>query len=191
MARTKTFSPDETLAKAAEVFTRHGYEGASVSVLTQALGIGRQSLYDTYGDKRELLCAAVESAVQGFAPGRWLTNTEVSGAVALRHFFEGVVADCADARHPGCLVSNLLLEKGQSDAHIRKTAVSYWKKTHETIRKTVERGQADGSISRKHSAEEIAWALMNLLNGLRITARVDAHRARLERIVEMTLNSTL
>jgi len=59
MARPKAFDTDEALDAAVAVFRDHGYEGSSASMLVGAMGIGRQSLYDSFGDKWQLYCAAL------------------------------------------------------------------------------------------------------------------------------------
>src|SRR5260370_18201402 len=59
MARTKGFNPQRALAKAMGVFWRLGYEHASTETLMKAMGIARQSLYDTFGDKRALYLKAL------------------------------------------------------------------------------------------------------------------------------------
>lgn len=51
MARQKEFDRDEVLHKAMEVFWTRGYEGASIEDLVKHMGINRQSMYDTFGDK--------------------------------------------------------------------------------------------------------------------------------------------
>lgn len=43
-----------------EVFGHYGYEGTSLQNLLDDLGIARQSLYDTYGTKRDLFISAVK-----------------------------------------------------------------------------------------------------------------------------------
>ena len=54
MARGKDFDPIEALDEAIACFKRTGYHGTSLSVLTGQMGIGRASMYATYGDKRSL-----------------------------------------------------------------------------------------------------------------------------------------
>lgn len=60
MARIKEFDRDEALDAAIAVFREHGFEGTSTEMLLKAMKIGRQSLYDTFGDKWKLYCLAVE-----------------------------------------------------------------------------------------------------------------------------------
>jgi TetR/AcrR family transcriptional repressor of nem operon len=59
MARKKQFDPNKALAKAMTVFWRLGYESTSVEALMRGMGIAKQSLYDTFGDKRRLYMMAL------------------------------------------------------------------------------------------------------------------------------------
>lgn len=61
MPRPKSFDPDTVLTKAMDVFWEKGYDAASISDLTAAMGINRFSLYDTFGDKHTLYIKALES----------------------------------------------------------------------------------------------------------------------------------
>ena len=60
MARTKEFDKEHVLELAIDVFGRHGYAGTSTEMLIDAMKIGRQSLYDTFGGKWQLYCSAIE-----------------------------------------------------------------------------------------------------------------------------------
>jgi TetR/AcrR family transcriptional repressor of nem operon len=54
MARPKEFEREEVLERALKVFADQGFEGTSTDALMHAMGISRQSLYDSFGDKRSL-----------------------------------------------------------------------------------------------------------------------------------------
>src|ERR1700691_2172683 len=59
MARPKEFDPERALAKAMNLFWRRGYENTSLETLMKEMGIAKQSLYDTFGDKRALYLKAM------------------------------------------------------------------------------------------------------------------------------------
>ena len=59
MARSKEFDEEHALALAMDLFWRQGYENTSLADLIQEMGIARQSLYDTFGDKRTLYLKAM------------------------------------------------------------------------------------------------------------------------------------
>src|SRR5580700_7979484 len=59
MARPKAFVEEQALDAAIDVFREHGFEGTSAELLVRALRIGRQSLYDTFGDKWQIYLASV------------------------------------------------------------------------------------------------------------------------------------
>ena len=60
MARHKEFDTTEVLTKAMEYFWRHGFDGSSMNELVQHVGIKAQSLYNTFGGKRDLYLSALK-----------------------------------------------------------------------------------------------------------------------------------
>ena len=67
MARPKEFDTDVALDAAVGVFGEHGFEGSSSAMLVEAMGIGRQSLYDTFGDYHWLYVASAAVGLGGAA----------------------------------------------------------------------------------------------------------------------------
>jgi len=63
MSRPRAFCTDTALDRAMEVFWRNGYEGTSISRLTEAMGINRPSLYAAFGNKEELFQKALDRYV--------------------------------------------------------------------------------------------------------------------------------
>lgn len=73
MARPRAFKENEVLDRAADVFGRHGYDGATMVELTSAMGINAPSIYAAFGSKRGLFdavlkrCSAQEDERQAWA----------------------------------------------------------------------------------------------------------------------------
>lgn len=59
MARPKEFNQDQALQQAIALFSRQGFAATSTDDLMHVMGISRQSMYDTSGDKRALFLEAL------------------------------------------------------------------------------------------------------------------------------------
>ena len=57
--RPREFNRAEALRAAMLVFWRYGYDGASLTMLTEAMGVSKPTLYAAFGDKTGLCRAAV------------------------------------------------------------------------------------------------------------------------------------
>jgi TetR/AcrR family transcriptional regulator, transcriptional repressor for nem operon len=189
MVRTKEFDREAVLDKAMRVFWRQGYEATSLRDLLAAMGIGRQSMYDTFGDKHALFLAALDryAATVGqplFAPLR------EPGPVkpAFRHVFTEVVDGSLDAVCPGCLMVNATAELAPVDRDVACRAEANLWGAEELFRRALERGQEAGEIDRRHDPRALALYLYNALQGLRVTAKATPDRRVLEQIVDVTLS---
>ncbi|WP_410814751.1 TetR/AcrR family transcriptional regulator [Micromonospora sp. 067-2] len=102
--RPRGFDADAALERAVEVFWRQGYEGASVSDLTAAMGINKPSLYAAYGGKEELFRKAVARYAEqdmGYARDAFAQPTAYEVVASLLR--DNVVAVTRLDRPAGCL----------------------------------------------------------------------------------------
>src|SRR5260370_17313552 len=60
MARPKEFDQEKALRKAIHLFSQQGFAATSTDDLMRVMEVGRQSMYDTFGDKRALFLKALE-----------------------------------------------------------------------------------------------------------------------------------
>ena len=60
MGPDKQFDPDDALEKAVQLFWSNGYASTGMAELQAQMGIGRKSLYDTFGNKRALFIKALQ-----------------------------------------------------------------------------------------------------------------------------------
>ncbi len=57
---------DDVIPALAEVFRTHGYDGASLALITQATGLGKGSLYHFFPGGKEEMAAAVLAQIEGW-----------------------------------------------------------------------------------------------------------------------------
>src|SRR5258708_16750081 len=120
VARPKEFDREEALRRAIPIFWEKGFAGTSTDDLVGAMSIGRQSLYDTFGDKRRLFLAALRTYnTDGITA---LSRKLRAGPTALAAI-ERILVDLADvrekARSLGCIGVNAICEMARADAEVR------------------------------------------------------------------------
>lgn len=188
MSRERQFSEHEVVDRAADVFTTHGYGGTSVAMLVEATCLGRQSLYNSFGDKRDLYLKAVERAVERFAAVQAAMRDAPDGRRAIDAFFAHLVACCAseDPARRHCIVSAGLLEC-TGDPGIDAVLRDKWGATRTMLRAALARGRRDGSIVAGERAGDLADLLMATMSGLRVAANAGMGEARMRRIVASVL----
>ncbi|QCQ18219.1 TetR/AcrR family transcriptional regulator [Microbacterium sp. RG1] len=130
MGRTRTFDEDAVVRAARDVFWQHGYAEASVPDLEAATGLGRSSLYHSFGSKRELFDAAIESYLDEVIRPRLapLLGAPVS-ADALETYLTGLAAALQAPRthlaEHGCLLMNTVRGTLADDEHVKRAVGQY------------------------------------------------------------------
>lgn len=189
--KPKQFNPEKVLRVIAETFARYGYEGTSLDTLTKKTGLGKQSLYNTFGDKKALVTKSLGCYGKQSDATKIIQCTERTGRQKIEEFFHSFLGEAADDNHPGCLITNLLLEKGGTDMDVWKAASSRWNETRLALQTVIEQGVKDKSIRKDIDADLASYSLITLLNGLRVTARATHDCAKLKRVVEANLEQIL
>lgn len=191
MARHKEFDRDEALHKAMEVFWSRGYEAASIQDLVEHMGINRQSLYDTFGDKHALYLQALDHYRE--VEGRKMFELlEQPGSVkkALRHLFDGVVeGSLCDRARRGCFLGNAMSElAGRCQATATK-ACGQVAAIEESFYQALMRGKRAGEIEGgSRELRAISRFLYSSLQGLQLMAKATQDRKTLEDVVRVTLS---
>ena len=188
MARPKEFDQDEALAQAIAVFTAHGYAGASTEALREGMRISRQSMYDTFGDKRSLYLAALQRYCSDSTAE--IIGTMHSRATA-RDGVEAALLAFASrpAQRPedGCLGVAAASEFGQSDAQVGAITHAAGATLQSAFERIVRKGQAEGDFGAELDPRVAAQFLAATLSGLKLAARSGAPQAMLKGIVHFAL----
>ena len=159
MPRAKQFSVEDVLAKAVSCFSKHGYHATSVGDLTQRLGIGRGSIYDTFGSKRGLFMSALRFYIERYeARLREIVDQSPTPAAALRGMFVGAVNDCG-------LIVRTAVELAAHDDEIERIVAEVWREAEHLFSMLIEEGQSAGEIAEHVDPIPTARALLGLCLG--------------------------
>ena len=174
MARTKEFNVDDALMKAVELFWTRGYAATSVQDLVDYMGIGRASLYATFGSKHALFVQALGRYDQVFREKlvAEIVQSAASPRQAIRDTFEMAIRVVVEeGSRDGCLLINTALELSPHDRESEEIVTRAFTSMEGFFRSMIEEGQANREISEKVSPTETARALLSLFIGLRVLAR--------------------
>ncbi|MET8849831.1 TetR/AcrR family transcriptional regulator [Amycolatopsis sp. NPDC004625] len=108
MAGRKQFDVDEALRGAMHVFWRWGYSEASIDRLVEGTGLGRSSLYGTFGDKSALFRQSLQRYAQTYHPqyDRALAGPHASPGAVMAAYLQVTLNRIADPAVPdGCLIT--------------------------------------------------------------------------------------
>jgi TetR/AcrR family transcriptional regulator, transcriptional repressor for nem operon len=189
VARNKGFDPDGVLESALQVFWRHGYEATSINDLVEQLGIGRASLYATYGSKHQLYLRALDRYVQAKNPAV-VERLSQPGPVlpAVRELVESYVEESIGAAgQRGCLVVNAAIERLPGDSAAARLVQSSWCTLEVALTAALTRARAQGELARDKDPRALAGFLLVVLQGLRVLGKSDSDPGRLAAAGEQAL----
>lgn len=189
MARPKEFEPDTALTAAVDVFWGRGFDRTSLDHLMAAMHVGRQSLYDTFGDKRELylrsLDAYRESTQQAmrrlFESGRPLR--ECFGVLLF-----GIVNESRADHERGCLLLAANLERDLGDKDIARLVKTNQAEVEALFEEALRNAQHTGELAAAKDPGALARFFMVTIQGMRATARARSDRAALQQVANLALS---
>ena len=190
MAGKKAFDPHQVLQKAMNAFWERGYEGISIEDLVQCTGIGRGSLYDTFGDKHSLYLAALD---------RYLTYAHAQNAALLeqkgtlqevfQHLFQAYIdVLLSDPARRGCFLVNASLEMAPHDPEVAQKVEAAYADIEEAFSAILARAQTTGELASTHNPHQLARFLLATLISVRVLARTNADRESPQDIVQTALS---
>lgn len=193
MSRPRAFDEEAVLERALELFWRDGYAATSLQALLAHMGISRQSLYNTFGDKRRLFLAALDRYADQRAREMLagLEHPEASLADVLG-FFERLGQNAAEqnackAAPEACLIGKSCMELGAADAEVAARIHYFFDRTVNAFRNALDNAVSKGEIEPLDTAAT-ARHLTATLNGLGILHRAGVAVQELGDVVRVALS---
>jgi TetR/AcrR family transcriptional repressor of lmrAB and yxaGH operons len=155
----------------AEVFREHGFEGASIALISQRTGLGKGSLYHFFPGGKEEMAAAVLSEIEAwftthiFAALQWDSDPHS----AIDRMFQAVV-EYFDSGRRVCLVGAFALATSRD--RFAKQVRSYFRTWQEALTAALLRTGRD-----KQAADQLAEEVLAVIQGSLVLARALDDRA--------------
>ena len=167
MARAKEFNPEDALDKAMQVFWHKGYEATSMEDLLKAMDLNRGSLYDTFGDKRQLFLKVMDRYCTSFVgPKLSLLDQPGPALPTLHRFINGMIeGGLADPQRRGCFISNTVMELSPHEEEIAGRLRRALKVVEDAFFKVLARAKEQGELKDDKDPRALARFLTTMMQG--------------------------
>lgn len=186
--RPRTFDRDQALVKAMALFWEKGYEATGLAEILEATGLARQSLYNTFGDKRglylealRLYCSGLIEMVEGHL------RREFS---AYENLCDLVLSMCdtgGESGRLGDLMVNSMVEFAGRDAEVAGILDTTMRRLEGLVQETVEMAMAEGDLPPSVLPRRVAMDVVNSINGMAFMRRAGRDSREIREVAEATI----
>ena len=186
MPKAEMFDRNEVIKKATNLFWVKGYQATSLNDLTQELGIGKGSFYNSFGSKRKLFnsCLLVYRE-GGISVIEQVLNSENDPILGIRKFLEFQAENLLlDPFAKGCLIANTTAEMAHD-----KEILNFLIENNEILKSKIADYLSSSYLSDQ--AEAIADAILIYTTGVSIISKFIKDPERLRASNEVFLKSLM
>ncbi|MFE2499881.1 TetR/AcrR family transcriptional regulator [Streptomyces scopuliridis] len=190
IGRPRAFDAEAALEKALMVFWEQGYEGASLTDLTEAMGISRKSLYAAYGNKEDLFRKALQRYTEG--PGAYVAKAlqaPTAREVAMAFLTGSVRANTLPGLPTGCLGVQGALATGETGRAARDTLAEWRAHGQALLSDRFRQAVQAGDLPAGADPEKIARYVMTIANGVAVQAAGGATCEDLQQVADAALQN--
>lgn len=173
-----------------KLFWTRGYEGTSISDLTEALGIGVKSLYAAFGSKDALYAEALSyytASYEHLTLGRFRQAATAREAMLFYLVDSAAAITGSDNDLPrGCMV-NLGTVGGDGHDDLRELMRTARGGAYQVLSERLEHAVSDGELPGSTNVATLARYVQTVQSGMAIRARDGASRAELQSVAELAM----
>ena len=177
--RPRKAEPEVALTAAMNAFWTKGYEATSMSDLTEATGLHKASLYQTFGDKHQLFVSALKLYFTKTAKAQKDSrNGEENPIKAIKASVDSTIDQCAQGK--GCLAVNSLIEVAPFDAEIDRILKQFRQRLDKHLASLVDEAKKKKLVAKSIDTKEAVRLISVFLHGLsaNMASGMSANKAR-------------
>lgn len=189
MVRPRKFIREQALEEAMCVFWTYGFAATSMSDLQRATGIGRQSLYDTFGDKQTIFIEVLNHYIANSVVQTGILLGGDDGLDAVHGFFSALIREFAGAKpRRACLIFNSGAELSPHDAEVASLVKKGLKNMQSALGGALELAKTQSSLQADADVNTLAMFLTSQVGGLAIMAKAGASRKHMQAVADTALS---
>jgi AcrR family transcriptional regulator len=187
--RPRAFDRDAALEVALDLFWRQGFDCASTTLLTAAMGISQPSLYAAFGSKEALYREALALYVARY--GHTMQALLDEGQTARASFsavLNAAARQFSDKRHaPGCMVATSGLQGEPANQALYDHVAGRRQAGERSMAKRLEAARLAGELPADTDTATLAGYFAMVIQGMAVQARDGASATRLKRMAQMAM----
>ena len=170
----KQFDPEDALEKAMHLFWAKGYSATGLKELLDTMGIGRKSLYDTFGNKRALYLKVIRRYSQTVVNEilRDLKDPKRPALENVRFVMSQIAAENSKPLSSGCLFGVSMAEFRTNDAEIAQILRDHMQRLEGAYFQAFTKAQTEGDLKPLTNVKNLAKLFMGVHQGLALIGRV-------------------
>lgn len=182
----KQFDRTDVLEKAMQLFWERGYEAAGLTELLERMGIGRQSLYNTFTDKSVLFLEAIEHYVETrLSQVKALLEEPGSPLRNIRRVLAFYEEHNTSGNELGCMLVNSLAEFGASHPDFGSPLRDRMERLEKIFRDAFERAKEAGELEDDANPRALARAICAMACGVCAMGRAGMSKAAVRDAIRM------
>ena len=189
MSRVREFDPEQALADAMQVFWRSGYANTSMEDIVSETGVSRYGLYGTFGNKKDLLVAAMRHYEKSMTELLWpdLRKPDAGRAEIIEFWRAGRKHAEDEGFCNGCLIVNIAAEVAPHEPEIAAEVQRIDNEYAAVFAAAIRNGQKAGDIPPDVDANGAGRMFVSLMRGLALMIRAGTKPADLGGVIEAGL----
>ena len=189
--RPQKFDSNFVIEAAMRAFWDEGFEATSTQELCDKTGMGRGSLYHSFGSKSHLYEQALKRYHElGIKEQTRILLTPNTAKNSLRELLEwGINCDISSESRRSCMAIYSAMERSGKDIRIDKLNRYYLNKLESLLLTVIEQGMAKGELKNDRSAREVTRGFIASYYGLRVLAAFNPNKEFLSTVLHSTIEN--
>jgi TetR/AcrR family transcriptional repressor of nem operon len=188
VAGKKQFDPQEALAVAVQLFRANGYASTSIDDLVTLTGVGRGSLYSTFGNKERLFLSTLDLYCADMM-ACLVVDTSLPPRLAIRGFLVDLLDTIETWGRGGCLVTNTCAEYAGVPRSAQRRVTRALVEQRRQLAAYFDLAASRGELMGSRTPTELADLFVALRQSLCLLWKAGERKRQLVALVDTALDS--